>query len=297
MARTMRIEAFAKVNLTLEVLGVRGDGYHALRSVVAPVSLSDTIELVPADSISSDVPYPDDLCVKAAKALRAWPTTDGRPAPSCGVAISVEKRIPVGGGLGGGSADAAAVLIALNSMWGLALAPEELAEVGAHVGSDVPALVLAQHYKSPVVMEGRGEIVRLVEGAGGAGCGPLDLVLVNPGVHTSTAKVFALAGERGEYEASATSECEKALALGDFGRVASLLVNDLAAPACRLHPEIERAMESLRSAGVDSVAMSGSGSTVFGLVESAARAEETVSAMSKMGLSAWGVRTLCRDMV
>ena len=129
---TMKTEAYAKVNLTLEVFGVRGDGYHALRSIVVPVSLSDTLEIEPSDGLSSDTGYPDDLILKAACAID----------PSRGARFRVTKRIPAGGGLGGGSADAAAALVVLNEMWGLGRTREELAEIGAKVGSDVPALVL-----------------------------------------------------------------------------------------------------------------------------------------------------------
>ena len=106
---TMTTEAYAKVNLTLEVFGVRGDGYHALRSLVVPISLSDTLEIAPSAVLSSDTGYDDDLVLKAARALD----------PSRGAEIRVTKRIPAGGGLGGGSADAAATLVALNDFWNL----------------------------------------------------------------------------------------------------------------------------------------------------------------------------------
>ena len=281
---TMKTEAYAKVNLTLEVFGVRGDGYHALRSIVAPISLSDTIEIEPAEDVSSDVPFADDLCLKAARVLRG--------ESQVGAKIHVEKRIPAGGGLGGGSADAAAVLRSLNEMWGVGLSPEELADIGAQVGSDVPALVLAQHYRAPVVMEGRGEKVSVLQGSA-----PLDLVLVNPGIHTSTKDVFALAGGRDANGPSATEECAKALESGDLGRIAFSFVNDLTLPACRLHPEIADLMSSLRGAGAAGVAMSGSGSSVFGLAESGARAREIAAEMSARGFSAWAVCTLCPNMV
>lgn len=298
----MKIEAYAKVNLTLEVFGVRGDGYHALRSVVVPISLSDTIEIEPAEDLSSDVPFSDDLCLKAAKVLRGVPADDGRQPAMRGASIHVVKRIPAGGGLGGGSADAAAVLRALNEMWDINLSPEELADVGAEVGSDVPALVLAQHYRAPVIMEGRGERVRLMESATAdgrrttAGQG-LNLVLVNPGVHTSTPEVFALAGERDVNGPSATEKCAAALCSGGFGDIADSFVNDLTLPACRLHPEIADVLSSLRGAGAAGVTMSGSGSTVFGLVENAKRAEEIAAAMRARRFSAWAARTLGSDMV
>ncbi len=289
---SMKIEAYAKVNLTLEVFGVRGDGYHALRSVVAPISLSDTIEIDPAEDISSDVPFSDDLCLKAAKVLRG--------KSPVGAKIHVVKRIPAGGGLGGGSADAAAVLRALNEMWGIGLSQEELADVGAQVGSDVPALVLAQHYRAPVIMEGRGEKVRLMWTSDGrrptAGRG-LNLVLVNPGVHTSTPKVFALADERDGASLSATDECIKALLSGKLEKIAASFVNDLTIPACQLHPEIVDIISSLRGAGAAGVTMSGSGSTVFGLMADEATAKAVAEAMKSKGFSSWNVRTLGSDMV
>ncbi len=293
----MKTEAYAKVNLTLEVFGVRGDGYHALRSVVAPISLSDTIEIEAAEGISSDVPFSDDLCVKAARVLRGLPTADGLHPTDRGAAIHVEKRIPAGGGLGGGSADAAAVLRLLNEMWGLRLSPEELADVGAQVGSDVPALVLAQHYRAPVRMEGRGEKVSFFQGGAASRRAALHLVLVNPGVHTSTPKVFALAGERDANGASATDECAKALESGDLRRIAASFVNDLTLPACKLHPEIADVISSLRGAGAAGVTMSGSGSSVFGLVDCEERAKEISALMSARGFSSWNVHTLGSLMV
>ena len=267
-----RTEAFAKVNLTLEVFGVRPDGYHALRSLVVPVSLADTIEIYPSQTLLSDTGYADDLILKAACALD----------PFRGAAFRVTKRIPAGGGLGGGSADAAAALVALNDLWNLGLSRDELCEIGAQVGSDVPALVLG----GPVVMQGRGEVVAR------AFCPRLDLVLVNPGINTSTREVYARCTPRDPAAPSATDACLAALDSGDLGRIAASFVNDLALAACRLHPEIADAMSSLRTAGATGVAMSGSGSSVFGLAGSAARAEEVAESLRKRGFSAWAVHTL-----
>lgn len=286
-------EAFAKVNLTLEVYGVRGDGYHALRSVVAPISLSDTVEVSPAKGISCDSGFADDLCVKAAGAL--FRRTPSARCP-LGASIHVAKRIPVGGGLGGGSADAAAVLLALNGMWGLGLSPEELAEVGAEVGSDVPALVMAQHYRASVVMEGRGETVSLVP-PGARRRPPLELVLVNPGVHTSTREVYARSVARSAKGPSATGECLAALESGELGRIARSFANDLEGAALSLHPEISAAMDALRAEGAIGVAMSGSGSSAFGLAETRARAQEMALALRGRGLRAWAVHTLAQDLV
>ncbi|MCR5414298.1 MAG: 4-(cytidine 5'-diphospho)-2-C-methyl-D-erythritol kinase [Kiritimatiellae bacterium] len=281
----MTLDAPAKVNFTLEVLGKRVDGYHALRSVVMPISLSDTVTMEPAGDISSDSPYPDDLCVKAARTLLAC-VPGGRDAPRRGVRISVVKRIPAGGGLGGGSADAAAVLRGLNSMWGLGLPPGALADIGAKVGSDVPALVLAQHHRAPVLMEGRGERVRLLLPGGGPAPG-LCLVLANPGVFSSTPEVFSRSTPHLPEDPSILYNMSSALAGGDIGKVASALQNDLEAPAISLHPEIAGAKKALAEAGAAGVLMSGSGSTVFGLVPSEARGREIAALLEAKGLRAW----------
>lgn len=259
----MKIEAYAKINLTLEVLGRRVDGYHALRSLVAPISLSDTleVELTEDGVIESDTGYGEkDLIVKAAKLLQC--------DRAVGARIRVTKRIPTGGGLGGGSADAAAILLALNELWSLGYSPEKLAEIGARVGSDVPALVLAQHYREVVLMEGRGEKVSRIPQPQ-----PLTstyIVLANPGVHSSTPEVFGAFRE---------STYPKPL-------------NDLQQPAIELHSEIGDCLRALESVGAKDVLMSGSGATVFGFAENEADAERIAREMKNHGFLAWSVHTL-----
>ncbi len=303
---TTTSEALAKVNFTLEVLGKRVDGYHALRSVVVPVSLSDTVEIddAPPGVVESDTGFADDLCVKAAKTL------------GCdGVRIRVAKRIPAGGGLGGGSADAAAVLWALNGMRGQSLSAAELADVGARVGSDVPALVLSRAC-GPVLMEGRGEVVKPVferlgpevfeshktDSAPGDLRTPapqrphtptLHLVLVNPGVFSSTPKVFRACSPRLQDDPSILYNMRTALESGDVVGVASCLMNDLQAPAEAIHPEIAEARRALADAGALGATMSGSGSTVFGLVPDEARGREIAALLEAKGYMAWSVRTVC----
>jgi len=282
----VKVEAYAKVNLTLEVFGRRSDGYHALRSVVLPVSLSDTLEIeTTADgTLSSDTGYADDLCVKAAEILRSTPN----PQPSTfslqpstfnlqpGAAIRATKRIPAGGGLGGGSADAAATLLALNELWGLKKSREELAEIGAAVGSDVPSLVLG----GPVLMEGRGERVTRLDVGPVSG---LSLVLVNPGVFSSTREIFAHCTPRLPSGASIVYNMRQALGSGDIQAIAAATMNDLQAPACARHPEIREALAALEAAGAAGVTMSGSGSTVFGLVRSEAEGRKIAGSLASRG--------------
>lgn len=259
----MTVEAYAKINLTLEVLGKRADGYHALRSLVYPISLADTLEFEEGSEpgLSTDTGYgEEDLIVKAARLLGERP-----------LRVHVVKRIPAGGGLGGGSADAAATLLALNELWQLRKTPEELAALGAKVGSDVPALVLAQAYRAPVLMEGRGEKVTLASSAP-----PLPstaLVLVNPGVHASTLAVFK-AFSRSTYPTPK---------------------NDLESPAVSLYPEIGAALDALREVGATEVAMSGSGATVFGFATSVAEAERLAAHLRARKYLAWSAKFLsCR---
>ena len=291
---TMKTEACAKVNFTLEVLGKRVDGYHALRSVVMPVSLADVLELESTEdgSVTSDTGYADDLCVKAARVLRA------RCPGSSGVRIRVEKRIPAGGGLGGGSADAAAVLRTLNRLWDCGLSLDALAALGAEVGSDVPALVLAQELNRPVLMEGRGEPVSPLFETNLPTLQPsnlptLHLVLVNPGVFCPTPEVFRRCTPRVTNEGTILYNMRTALASGDLPQIAAALMNDLEPPAVALHPEIGAARDALEAAGATGVLMSGSGSTVFGLVPTESRGREIAAVLEAQGFRAWSVRTAC----
>ena len=268
----MTVEAFAKINLTLEVLGARPDGYHELRSVVAPVSLCDTLSVEESDSLSSDTGYDDDLCLKAARVLR----------DECGVRrgadIRVTKRIPAGGGLGGGSADAAAVLRALNGLWRLGLSDDDLIAIAARVGSDVPALVAG----GVVLMEGRGERVTRLFGSGESP--RMDVVLAFPGVHSSTAQVYAGCTPRGERGGNATAAMAEALRAGDMDAVSAALANDLQESAFRLHPEIGAAADALRSVGASGILMSGSGSTVFALARSPEYARRAAESVDRLGI-------------
>ena len=246
----MRLAAHAKVNLTLEVLGMRPDGYHELRSVVSTIPLHDDVELLdaPAGEVTVEmegdgmevprVPCEANLAVRAARALQEACSV------ARGVHIRIVKRIPVGAGLGGGSADAAAVLNGLNEMWGLGLPKERLCAIGAEVGSDVPALVLG----GTVLMEGRGERVRRARPATG---GPRScatesewsrFVLRIPPVNASTARVYAefRTEDRGKFR------------------------NDLQPAACRLYPIIAETIAEMEAEGLEDVQMSGSGSAVFG---------------------------------
>ncbi|MBR4653160.1 MAG: 4-(cytidine 5'-diphospho)-2-C-methyl-D-erythritol kinase [Kiritimatiellae bacterium] len=279
--------ARAKINLTLEVLGVRTDGFHDIRSLVVPISLADEIELRPADGISLDVavapdaaspgsldrlcPAGENLAVKAAELLRREAGHAG------GVAISLLKRIPSGAGLGGGSADAAAVLAGLNGLWGLGLSRERLSELGAGLGSDVPALVLG----GPVLMEGRGERVRR-EASGAV----VNLVLVFPGVFASTSAVYAKCVPQLTDGRQILDNMRHALSGGGAEAVAAALHNGLSPAAEALHPEIAQARAALLAAGACGASMTGSGSCVFGVMRDADHARMVAADLAQAGYEA-----------
>ena len=235
----MTIEAHAKINWTLEVVGVRPDGYHDLRSIVLPISLHDRVTIDEAEDLICEMPALDvsperNLAYRAALALRE------ATGVACGARIAIEKRIPAGAGLGGGSADAAAVLNGLNRLWGLHLPEAELCAIAARVGSDVPALTLG----GPVLMEGRGERVsRLSPEQAATLPKEDDIVIFTPDIFASTPAVYR------EFR-----ETDRGLG-----------PNDLQPAAIRLYPGIGAAIRRLERQGLKRVTMSGSGSAIYGI--------------------------------
>ena len=276
----MKTRAFAKINLTLEVLGIRPDGYHDLRSVVEPVSLADVIEIEPrrdgritVETVSGGAVALDALDARPEKNL-AWRAADSlrRHAgkPDAGADIFITKNIPLGGGLGGGSADAAAVLNALSVLWGLDLPVQTLAEIGAETGSDVPSLVFGR----TVLMEGRGE--RVSSWPAETPDLPIwHFVLANPGIHSSTPAVFKEADctSRLTSAGEITDNMRLAFSSGDPRLLAAAMQNDLTVPAQRLYPRIAEAAAALLEAGAMNAVLTGSGSTVAGVVRDAAEGE------------------------
>ena len=271
-----RVSAPAKVNLYLDVLGKLENGYHEIRSVVAPIELCDEIELERiADGIEIEVGGtwgdslsrldPDgNLAVRAAKRLKE--------ATSCrhGARIRLQKEIPIGGGLGGGSADAAAVLVGLNALWETGLSRDALIEMGAGLGCDVPALV----HGGLVCMEGMGERVGPALSVPPNGNHRWWLVVLNPGFNVATRDIY------GRHRRSLTSRAPEykkmlsALAEGDTERIAAGLFNALQPTVFRKYPLIEILVEELRSAGAIGSMVSGSGASVFALARDEAHGRE-----------------------
>jgi 4-diphosphocytidyl-2-C-methyl-D-erythritol kinase len=277
------VHAPAKVNLFLEVLGKRADGYHELETLMVAVNLYDTLvfeEVTQRGEIefrSDDAAIPQgptNLVVRSALLIRDETRSFGR-----GVKIWLRKRIPAAAGLGGGSSDAAATLAGLNVLWKLGLSLSDLAELGARIGSDVPFF-----FHTPVAVgRGRGEIVTPLELAR-----PMHLVVVCPQEGCSTAEVFRQlddVGVRVGNPASADAPAPAAsvppkggtpsrrsiepilqcLARGDHARLGELLFNRLEAAATRVCPAIVAAGFAIRAARLAGPLVTGSGSASFGL--------------------------------
>jgi 4-diphosphocytidyl-2-C-methyl-D-erythritol kinase len=275
----LTVRSPAKVNLFLEVLGKRPDGYHDLATVMVAVSLFDTLEVkedltkaitldlipTPEEPAGEDRPPlsagPDNLVCRAADLLKRKTGYAG------GARLRLHKRIPLAAGLAGGSSDAAATLLALNRLWQLGLSIEEMAVLGAELGSDVPFFL-----GGPAAWcTGRGEIVTPLRPAR-----PLWLVLVCPPVGLATASVFkALTlGERGQSWPRSAEALRQAFESGDFEGIAGALFNRLQAVAERLCPAIADLNARLGALGPAGHLMSGSGSTLFALCHDQAEAQQ-----------------------
>lgn len=263
----------AKLNLFLRVLRRRDDGFHDIETLVQPVTLADGIRAAHADSgfhlavageRSRDVPLAGDqnLVIRAARAL-ASETDETR-----GAVLTLVKRIPVAAGLGGGSADAAATLRALDRLWGAGLGTEELRRVAAAVGSDVPALVKG----GPVLARGRGDAVEPVTAP------KTWWVLLPVRFAVTAAEAYAWWDGDGSASGPDPAPLLEALADAEPDRFGPLLFNDLEAPVASRYPAVADAARRLRDAGAVAALMCGSGPTLAGLARDGSHAEQLAAA-------------------
>ena len=280
-----RIRCFAKINLGLRVLARRDDGFHELRSVLHTIDLHDTLELLPSEKLSLEIRYEgtlveaggvpegdENLVMKAARAAGA---VSGR--------LVLTKRIPAGSGLGGGSSDAAGALMALA---GARLPQGRLHELAASLGSDVPFFL----YGGAALALGRGEEVYPLEE------GPqLHLVLGFPGQPLSTPEVYRA------WDDSLTSP-RRPDKLSDFapwglsrGEEAPAVANDLEEAAIRIRPSLKKLRSTLDRSGARAVAMTGSGSTFYGIFGDATSAREAARRVEEAGFAAIATRSLGRE--
>ena len=249
------LRAPAKINLRLDILGKRPDGYHEIRTWIYPISLADElhIEKVDTEQITVTSTHPELPVEEENLAHRAAALFLKEHDPGGGVRIEIVKHIPLAAGLGGGSSDAAAVLKGMNTLWGNRIPSEGLMTMGAQIGADVPFFIVGKG----AVMGGRGEqMMQLLP--------PLRawLVLVNPGVPLLTQQVY----QQGKWGLTKAGE-DTRIPMPPQGleKMGKFLHNDLEGPALELMPSIDILKGRLLDAGAQGVLMTGSGPTVFGL--------------------------------
>ena len=248
------IEAHAKINLTLEVLGRRPDGYHEIASIIQTISIHDTLTLEPSDSLSlkcdrKELETEENLAYRAAALLRDHAGT------AEGARINIKKGIPVAAGLGGGSSDAAAALVGLNRLWGLGLDAEELQSLAAQLSSDAPFFIRG----GTAIVLGRGERVRTLPAA--------DLpwlVLLAPGTELAdkTASMYS-AISQASYTRGALTRKLEARIRGGGDVPAQFFFNAFDDVAHAVFPNLSRHWEAFESLGAREVHLAGSGPTLF----------------------------------
>ncbi|AMX00670.1 4-(cytidine 5'-diphospho)-2-C-methyl-D-erythritol kinase [Rummeliibacillus stabekisii] len=278
------VKAPAKINLTLDVLYKRKDGYHEVEMIMTTVDLADRVGLLKRSDgqihiHSSSTFVPDDqrnLAYQAAKLLQdTYGVKDG-------VSISIDKQIPVAAGLAGGSSDAAATLKGLNTLWNLGLTIDQLAELGAEIGSDVSFCV----YGGTAIATGRGEKIKHI--ATPPACW---VILAKPAIGVSTAAVYG-GLDMNKVEHPDTQQMVQAIEDKDYSQLCNSVGNVLESVTLELYPEVSIIKEQMNRFGADAVLMSGSGPTVFGLVQNKARVSRIVNGLRGFCDEVYAVRLI-----
>jgi len=262
----LKIKGNAKINLTLDVLYKREDGFHQVEMIMQAIELADILSLEErkngAVSIAANIARLP--CDHRNLAYRAAVLIKEACQVTSGVHIFLEKNIPVAAGLAGGSADAASVLLGLNNLWNLGLSIGELEILGAKLGSDVPFCLRG----GTMLATGRGELLKPL-----ADLKPCYVVLAKLPIGVSTSWVYRQYRGQGVKDHPDTSGVRDCLTQGDLMGVANRLCNVLESVTIPAHPQIEELKKSMMQYGAMASLMSGSGPTVFGLVEDQAGAE------------------------
>jgi 4-diphosphocytidyl-2-C-methyl-D-erythritol kinase len=279
----------AKINLVLEVLGKRDDGYHEIRSLVQTISLYDVLSFEVARKIAFECTEPslqtsDNLVVRAAELLRK--IGDG----SKGAKIKLEKRIPWGAGFGGGSSDGAATLLALNELWGLKLAISDLVELGTRLGSDVPFFI----HGGTALMEGRGEKVTPLPGSV-----PGWFVLLMPPLPKISGKTQLLYSRLNARHFTGGQFVYRAFKMWSQDRQLSppLLFNVFDKVAFTAFPGLEDYWKRFEGAGAKNIHLVGSGPALFASMDSEAKAEEIYQRLCQQELEVYSVSTVVPRVV
>lgn len=278
------VKAPAKINLSLDVLHKRNDGFHEVKMVMTTIDLADRLELTLLDAdqikISSQNRFvPDDnrnLAYQAAMLLK------NRFKITKGVSITITKTIPVAAGLAGGSSDAAATLRGLNKLWGLNLSLNQLAEIGAEIGSDVSFCV----YGGTALATGRGEKIQHIDAP--PHCW---VVLAKPTIGVSTGEVYGQLDLTNINHPNVDGMVQ-AIRNKNYDEICQLMGNVLEDVTLKLHPEVAQIKEQMKKFGADAVLMSGSGPTVFGLVQHDSRMHRVYNGLRGFCDQVYAVRLL-----
>lgn len=284
MGNRILVKAPAKINLSLDVLRKRDDGYHEVKMIMTTIDLADRIELEEQEEnkisiLSHNRFVPDDernLAYQAAKLLKE------RFGVKKGVSILISKVIPVAAGLAGGSSDAAATLRGLNKLWNLGLSLDELAELGAEIGSDVSFCV----YGGTAIATGRGEIIEPI-----AAPPPCWVILAKPTIGVSTADVYRNL-KVDQVKHPDTDAMIRAINNHDFKGICENVGNVLETVTLKLHPEVNHIKVQMNRFGADAVLMSGSGPTVYGLVQYQSRLHRIYNGLRGFCDQVYAVRML-----
>lgn len=282
------LNAYAKINLALQVVGKRRDGFHEVAMIMQSVSLHDTVTLsLRRTGISLVCDNPALPCDNSNLAFRAAALLRQECGVAEGVHIELTKRIPMAAGLAGGSSDAAAVLRGLNDLWDLAISPNELEILAARLGSDVPFCL----WGGTTLATGRGEILESLPDFAGYG-----VVLANPPLQVSTAWVYGNFQPGTLQRSPGIPALRRAIEQKDLQDVARQLYNDLESVSVPAHPQIADIKRKLASAGAAGVLMSGSGPTVFALTNDLISAHQLAGRVSlESGVSVFIAETVARE--
>lgn len=267
----MKERAYAKINLCLDVVGKREDGYHDLKMIMVPINFYDVLEMEFAPDTTLELnrdylPINDKNTI--IKAIHIMQEKYNITEEFC---CRLEKHIPTRAGLAGGSADAAAAIRMINRMCNLHLTKDEMIAVGKEVGADVPFCILNR----PAFVEGIGEKITTFS------CSPdFYLLLIKPRKGVSTAEAFHIVDEQEGIHPDCKA-MQEALEYNDYDDIISSLGNSMENAAMTLVPEIRKAKQDLLDLGFDGVLMSGSGSTVFGITKDVELLDRSIDILKK----------------
>jgi 4-diphosphocytidyl-2-C-methyl-D-erythritol kinase len=284
------LPSFAKINLTLRVMGRRPDGYHEIETVFQTVTLHDRLTFEARDDARLELvcDAPGIPCDETNLVHRAGAALRERYGASRGARIVLEKKIPAGGGLGGGSSNAAVALVGLARLWEIAADGSALAEIGASLGADVPFFLTG----GTALGTGRGTDIHPLPDVP-----TKQLLLVTPRIEVSTAAAYKSLNAHALTKAVAPANLAVSRAQAEIsGSLRATLRNDFEPVVYRLHPEIERARDALVAAGAGGALLSGSGASVFGLFENANERERAQASLrAEAGWRVFACATLARS--